>query len=530
MKHERNLEWWRQAILYHIYPLSFADSNGDGYGDLPGIIEHLDYLSGHPDSLGINAIWLSPVYCSPMKDWGYDVANYADIDPRFGSLAEFDSLVVEAHRRGMRVLMDYVANHTSDQHPWFVESRSGRTSHRRDWYIWAEPKPDGAPPNNWLSRFGGPAWTLDETTGQYYMHTFLASQPDLNWHNPEVRAAMLDVLRYWLRRGVDGFRTDAIYDIMKDPKLRDDPPNPNFRPGMEDPFDALIHRRSSGQAELAGVVADMSNTIAEFPGAIMLSEAYLNVADMRWLYRASRHHNHSPFNFNLMSLPWEAETIGRFIADYEASLRPDDLPNYVLSNHDRVRLASRVGAERARLLAFLQLTLRGLPVIYYGDEIGMENAVITTAQERDPWGIQVPGFGLGRDGERTPMQWSAGHASGFTAGQPWLPTPAKSRTNNVAAQRADKSSLWHLYHRLIKLRHDYPALASGSYRPVAASKQVLIYDRAGDGQTFRIVLNFGAESAKLGPVSGQLLASTHEGSSVALEAYEGRLYRLEELV
>ncbi|MBI4175523.1 alpha-amylase, partial [Candidatus Berkelbacteria bacterium] len=428
--------WSRRAVLYHIYPLSFQDSNGDGFGDLQGIIDRLDYLNdGTSTSLGIEAVWLSPIYTSPMADWGYDVADYEAIDPVFGDLTLFDRLIKEAHRRSIKVMMDFVPNHTSIEHLWFIESRSSRNNPKRDWYIWRDAKPDGSPPNNWLSVFGGPAWTEDLTTGQSYLHTFLPEQPDLNWRNPAVKEAMLNVLQYWLKRGVDGFRTDAIYGLIKDKQFRDDPPNPDYVPGKDDPFIALLHTRSHGQPELGDTLESFCDILGEHEDAFLVSEAYLDIPEMLKLYHACQSHEaHSPFNFNLIGLPWQAGAYRQFIDEFEAKLDPSDWPNYVLGNHDRHRLVTRLGLDRARLSALIQLTLRGMPIIYYGDELGMKDGEIPAPAERDPWGKRVPGFGFGRDSERTPMQWDGSTNAGFTAGSPWLPIAASSNERNVTAE------------------------------------------------------------------------------------------------
>jgi alpha-glucosidase len=415
-------EWYRRATLYQIYPLSFADSNGDGYGDLRGILQHLDYFnSDSADSLGVKALWLSPIYASPMADWGYDVSDYNSINPRFGTMADFERLLKEVHKRDMKLILDYVPNHTSVEHSWFVESSSSRSNSKHDWYIWADPGENGGPPNNWLSSFGGPAWTFNESRGQYYMHTFLSEQPDLNWRNLDVRKAMLDVLRFWLEKGVDGFRADAVLGLLKDSQLRNDAPNPNYRAGMSDPADEFLRIHSSGQNELNATINSFCNVLAEKEGTYLLSEAYLNIPGLHHLYQACQEHPlHAPFNFNLMSLTWGARSYRDFIDNYELSLGPNDWPNYVLGNHDRHRLATRVGPERARLLGLMQLTLRGMPVIYYGEELGLKDTIIRQSEVRDPWELHVPGHGFGRDGSRAPMPWNDEIGAGFTTNKPWL--------------------------------------------------------------------------------------------------------------
>ncbi|MDB5178947.1 MAG: alpha-amylase [Patescibacteria group bacterium] len=532
--------WYHRATLYHIYPLSFADSDGDGFGDLKGIIQHLDYLNdGTSESLGVEAIWLSPVYVSPMADWGYDVVDHTAIDPRFGTMADFERLLAEVHRRGMKLLLDYVPNHTSILHEWFEEARASRKSLKRDWYIWADPAGDGGPPNNWLSRFGGPAWTLDETTGQYYMHSFLPEQPDLNWRNPGVRDAMLDVLRFWLDKGVDGFRTDAVYGLVKDKVLRDDEPNPNYRPGISDPADMFSRVHSSGQQELGSVIGSFCEVLAHKADTFLLSEAYLNIAGLRDLYQACREHPlHAPFNFNLMGLSWGAHYFRSFIDEYEAMLGPNDWPNYVLGNHDRHRLVKRVGPQRARLLGMLQLTLRGLPVVYYGEELGLSDTHVNKNQRRDPWGIRVPGYGLGRDVARGPMPWNSDIDAGFTTGVPWLPIASTAAHLNVEQESRQPSSSLNLYRHLIHLRTQSPALTEGDYRSLQLDNPYVYgYIRETELQRFLVILNFDNHHAVVtlkGKV-GAWVAGTEvvdgDGQEpldglVELGPYEGRMYEL----
>jgi len=531
--------WYRKGTLYHLYPLSFSDSNGDGYGDIRGIIEHLDYLNdGAADSLGVNAVWLSPIYVSPMADWGYDVADHKAIDPRFGTMADFDELLAKVHARGMKLLMDFVPNHTSIIHSWFTESRSSRDNPKRDWYIWADGNRDD-PPNNWLSYFGGSAWTQDKATGQYYLHTFLDEQPDLNWRNAEVREAMLDVLRFWLNKGVDGFRTDAVLGLLKDAKLRDDLPNPNYRPGVSDPADQFLRIHSSGQNELAEVIGTFCDVLAEKESRYLLSEAYINIPGLHKMYAACvRHPIHAPFNFNLMSLPWSARAYREFIDEYEKSLGPDDWPNYVLGNHDRHRLATRLGPERARLMAMLELTLRGLPVVYYADELGLPDTPIAPKDVRDKWELRVTGRGLGRDPARTPMPWNSENGNGFTEATPWLPIGPAAAQLNVRTENRDPQSLLNMYRHLIHLKANSPALTEGDYHSVnIGSGYVYAYVRETEMQRFLVMLNFDSRHAHVmlrGSV-GRWVAGTHmvEGDgemavagALSLEPYEGRVYEL----
>jgi alpha-glucosidase len=484
----RHYLWWQRGVVYQIYPRSYQDSDGDGVGDLPGITARLDHLRW----LGVDALWISPIYPSPMADFGYDVSDYTAVHPLFGTMEDFENLVDEAHARGLKLILDFVPNHTSDQHPWFVESRSSRTNPKRDWYIWKDPAPDGGPPNNWLSNFGGPAWTLDEETGQYYYHAFLKEQPDLNWRNPEVVEEMLDVLRVWLDRGVDGFRIDVIWHMVKDEGFRDNPPNPEWTPDQR-PYDRHIHANSTDQPEVHDVIARMRGVFDEYDERVMIGEIYLPVERLVEYYGEEESGVHLPFNFQLILAQWDARHIEELIEEYEAALPEDGWPNWVLGNHDQHRIASRVGSGQARVAAMLLLTLRGTPTIYYGDEIGMRDVQIPPDRVQDPFEKNVPGKGLGRDPERTPMQWSAEARAGFTSGEPWLPIAEDYPEVNVEAQRDDPRSMLSLYRRLIELRRGEPALEVGRYEPVRADGDVLAYlreARAGESD-FLVVLNLG---------------------------------------
>jgi alpha-glucosidase len=503
--------WWQSGVIYQVYPRSFQDSNRDGVGDLPGILARLNHLV----ALGVDAVWISPIYPSPMADFGYDVADYTGIDPAFGTLADFDRLVAAAHARGLRVILDYVPNHSSDRHSWFVESRGSRNNAKRDWYIWRNPAPDGGPPNNWLSEFGGPAWTLDKATGQYWYHAYLPEQPDLNWRNPEVREAMLKVLRFWLDRGVDGFRVDAIHHLFEDERLRDNPPNPEWRPGLS-PARRVIRAHTMDQPEVQEAVAAMRRIADSYPDhRVLIGEAYLPIDRLMAYYGVELSGFQLPFNFHLLSTPWEARAIAALIEGYEAALPPGAWPNWVLGNHDRSRLASRLGSAQARVAAMLLLTLRGTPTIYQGEEIGMTDVPIPPERVQDPWERRVPGLGLGRDPVRTPMQWEAGAGAGFTsAAEPWLPLSADWQSVNVAAQERDASSMLSLYRALLALRRAEPALSVGAYAPVAVdADEVLAYERWDEatGRRLHIALNLGNRPRELmGFVpSGRLLLSTH---------------------
>jgi len=503
-----NFKWWERGIIYQIYPRSFMDSNGDGVGDLVGIRNKLDYLQW----LGVDAIWISPIYPSPMADFGYDISNYTDIDPIFGTLNDFDALLADAHDRGLKVLLDYVPNHTSDHHPWFLESRSSRDSAKRDWYIWRDPKAGGGPPNNWLSNFGGGAWEWDEKTGQYYYHAFLKEQPDLNWRNPEVQRAMLKVLRFWLERGVDGFRVDVMHHLAKDTQFRDNPPNPEWRPGMS-PYRELLTTYSADLPEVQEVVAKLRNVLDNYDDRMMVGEIYLPVERLMAYYGASGKGAHLPFNFQLIRLPWNAREIATAVERYEALLPSYAWPNWVLGNHDKSRVATRVGPAQSRVAAMLLLTLRGTPTMYYGDEIGMQDVPIPVAQVQDPFEKNVPGLGLGRDPERTPMQWSGGEHAGFTTGNPWLPIAGDHQTINVALERDSPTSILTLYRRLIELRRTEPALSVGDFAPLPLRGDLMAYIRKTDQRRLLVVLNLGAKPQNFSIADlqcrGSLLLSTH---------------------
>ena len=485
---QRDEDWWRHGIFYQVYPRSFQDSDADGVGDIKGIIDRLPYLL----ALGVDALWLSPVFPSPMADFGYDISDYTGIDPLFGTMEDFDALISAAHSSGLKLILDLVPNHTSDQHPWFVEARASRDNPKRNWYIWREPAADGGPPNNWLSEFGGSGWEYDASTGQYYYHAFLAQQPDLNWRNPEVRQAIYDVMRFWLGKGVDGFRVDVIWHLIKDAEFRDNPPNPHFREGRP-PHETILTRYSTDQPEVHDVIAEMRRVTAEFDARVLIGEIYLPLHRLVAYYGNDLAGAQMPFNFALLSTLWSARSIEKIIADYEKALPAGAWPNWVLGNHDRPRVTSRVGHEQARVAAMLLLTLRGTPTLYYGDEIGMRQVAIAPDQVRDPFEKNVPGIGVGRDGCRTPMQWDATPYAGFSTVTPWLPLSDEFAHENVVNLEADASSILNLHKALIALRTKLPQLVTGAYEPVAAQGDILLYRRRGDGDAVVIVLNLGAE-------------------------------------
>lgn len=482
------MHWWQSAVIYQIYPRSFQDMNGDGVGDLNGITVRLPYLA----ELGVDAIWLSPVYASPMKDFGYDISDHTVIDPLFGTLDDFDALVARAHELGLKVILDFVPNHTSDQHAWFRESRAARASARRDWYIWRDPAPDGGPPNNWLSEFGGSAWEYDAASGQYYYHAFLSEQPDLNWRHPALRAAMHEVMRFWLKRGVDGFRVDVLWHLIKDDLFRDDPESPEWRAGEPD-YRRLRHIYSCDRPQVHEVVEGLRQVVDEFSERVLIGEIYLPLERLVAYYGRDLAGAQLPFNFSLLETPWQAAAIAALIKRYEALLPSGAWPNWVLGNHDRPRLAARIGERQARVAAMLLLTLRGTPTLYYGDEIGIPQVAIAPGQVRDPWGLNVPG--LGRDGCRTPMQWDRRPNAGFSSAAPWLPQSGDAKSRNVEAELADPASLLSLYRRLLALRRAYPALVSGGCRRVAAEGDLLLIEREQGEERLLIVLNLGANPA-----------------------------------
>lgn len=527
-----DFRWWERGIIYQVYPRSFKDSNGDGIGDLRGIQSKLDYLQW----LGVDAIWISPIFPSPMADFGYDVSDYKDIDPIFGTLAEFDALLADVHARGMKLLLDYVPNHTSDRHSWFIESRSSRSSAKRDWYIWRDPASGGGPPNNWRANFGGEAWEWDERTGQYYYHAFLKEQPDLNWRNPEVHRAMLDVMRFWLNRGVDGFRVDVMHHLIKDTDFRDNPPNPDWQPGMS-PYRELLTTYTADLPEVQEIVALMRGVVEEYDDRMLVGEIYLPVERLMAYYGASGKGAHLPFNFQLVRLPWNAKEVAQAVERYEALLPSYAWPNWVLGNHDKPRIATRAGAAQARVAAMLLLTLRGTPTMYYGDEIGMRDVPIPPEQVQDPFEKNVPGLGLGRDPVRTPMQWTGGENAGFSTAEPWLPLAADYKELNVAMEREDSTSLLTFYRRLIELRRAETPLSVGSYAALPAGDDLMAYMRKTGDRRLLIVLNFGAQPRrfKLADLQSRatLLLSTYLdgerqelGDGVLLRGNEGVIIEL----
>jgi alpha-glucosidase len=495
-----DLLWWQSGIIYQIYPRSFQDSNGDGIGDLHGIRRRLDYLV----HLGVDALWISPFYPSPMADFGYDVSDYCNVDPIFGTLADFDALIGDAHARELKLIVDFVPNHTSDRHPWFEQSRSARDDPHRDWYLWRDPAPDGGPPNNWLSNFGGSAWTFDEGTGQYYYHSFLAQQPDLNWRNPAVRAAMYDVMRFWLERGVDGFRIDVVYQLVKDAAFRDNPANPAFKEG--DPsWHRILPFYTADRPEVQDILIEMRAVAAAYdrPGHehVLIGELYLPLDRLVAYYGPDAAGQlrgvQMPFNFQLINAPWGAREIDRIVRSYEAALPRDGWPNWVLGNHDQPRIASRIGSAQARLAAMLLLVLRGTPTFYYGDEIGMRDVAIPIDEVQDPLERNEPGKGLGRDPQRTPMQWDESPQAGFTTTRPWLRIGSDYADVNVAKLDADRTSLLTLVRTLTSLRRAHAALARGSYEAMTVDDACLVFKREFGESRLAIALNFSDRDVRM---------------------------------
>jgi alpha-glucosidase len=503
--------WWQTGVLYQIYPRSFADSDGDGIGDLAGITGRLDYLV----DLGVDALWLSPIYPSPMADFGYDISDYTGVDPVFGTLADLDHLVSEAHRRGLKVVLDLVPNHTSDEHPWFVASRASRSNPYRDWYLWRDPGPGGRVPNNWESIFGGPAWEWDGTTGQFYLHLFHRKQPDLNWRNPDVRAAIHDTMRLWFARGVDGFRIDVLWMLIKDEGFGDNPLRPPLREG-EHPWGRYDLPAFEDRPEMLEIVKELRTVADEFDERVLIGEIYLPIDRLMRYYGEGAPGIHLPFNFGLVTrLDWSAAAIRRTVDAYEAALPPGAWPNWVLGNHDVPRIATRLGQDLARVAQMLLLTLRGTPTCYYGDELGMPDTPIPPDRWIDPQAAN----GMGRDPERTPMQWDDGETAGFAPSgtRPWLPLGRDATERNVAVQLPDPESMLSLVRSLTRLRREHPSLARGSYRSISVGDEdVFAYVREHGDERLLVALNFGDRGAQvdvseLGSKGAVLLSATTKG-------------------
>ena len=489
--------WWRGAVIYQIYPRSFLDSDGDGVGDLPGIIDRLDYVA----SLGVDAIWIAPFFKSPMADFGYDIADYRDVDPMFGTLDDFDRLLAKAHRLGIRVMIDQVLSHTSVEHEWFKESRESRDNPKADWYVWADARPDGTPPNNWLSIFGGVAWQWEPRRGQYYLHNFLASQPDLNFHCVAVRTATLDNVRFWLDRGVDGLRLDAINFCFHDSQLRDNPPKPeHLRVGRgfspDNPYAFQYHHHNNTQAENLAFVEDLRCLLDRYPGAAALGEfsSEDSLATMAEYTHGKR--LHMGYSFELLTDDFSAGYIRGTVENLESKMS-DGWPCWAVCNHDVARVVTRWGGSDpspafARQLTALVCSLRGSVCLYQGEELGLGEAEVPFDALQDPYGIAFwPKF-KGRDGCRTPIPWNAGPQAGFTSGKPWLPIPEQHRASNVAMQDADPESVLNAARRFLRWRKSRPALLHGDIRFLEAPEPVLAFTRSVEAESILVVFNLSA--------------------------------------
>lgn len=510
--------WWKHGVLYQIYPRSFFDSNGDGIGDIPGITQKLDYIA----ALGVDGIWLSPINTSPMYDFGYDISDYRAIDPVFGADGDFQRLIEEAHARGIRIIMDLVVNHTSHLHPWFIESRASKDNPKRDWYIWRDGI-NGEPPNNWMAAFGGRAWEWDSETGQYYLHSFLKEQPDVNWRNERLKKAIFGEIRYWLDRGVDGFRLDVVNQFVKDDRFRSNPFTIGPRPR---PYDMQRHLYDRNRPELHGILREFRALLdryhermsvgeinAEPPGDTVLAASYLGSGDDEL---------HLAFDFSLLFTKWSARRFFEVLKKWDGLIPAKGWPCYVLSNHDQPRAISRYASgndtmKRAKVAAAMLLTLRGTPFIYYGEEIGMENGRLRRKEIVDPLGKKYWPFHPGRDPERTPMQWDSSPHAGFSAAAPWLPINPDYREINVERSLRDPGSLLNFYKELIKLRREKPALNRGGWRAVAGmTGDVLGYFRETERQSVFVALNFSRATQAIAATGSdgiwKALFSTHKPS------------------
>jgi alpha-glucosidase len=523
--------WWKGAAIYQIYPRSFMDSNGDGVGDLPGIASRLDHVA----SLGVDAIWISPFFTSPMKDFGYDVADYCDVDPVFGTLADFDAVVARAHALGLRVLVDQVYSHTSDQHAWFLESRQDRVNSKADWYVWADAKPDGTPPSNWQSVFGGPAWTWDARRGQYYMHNFLSSQPQLNVHNPQVQEALLGVARFWLDRGVDGFRIDALNFAMHDPLLRDNPPAPPSDRPRTRPFDFQRHVHNQSHADIPRFIARIRALTDRYEGIFTVAEVGGAEAGREMkAFTAGEDHLNSAYGFNfLYAEALRPETVCAALAEW-----PDEpgtgWPSWAFENHDAPRALSRWCRPEhreafARLKVLVLVALRGNIILWQGEELGLTQVDIPFAELRDPEAIANWPLTLSRDGARTPMPWAAqARDAGFGSPKPWLPVGAENAARAVDVQEADPGSLLHHTRAMLALRRAHRALRHGAVARCSTEGDLLVLERESECERLRLVANLGKETMMLdkGLGAGDVVASVNGARADALPPFAALLVSL----
>jgi alpha-glucosidase len=522
--------WLHGAVIYQIYPRSFKDAGNSGVGNLKGIISKLDYLAGKDSSLDVTGIWLSPINPSPMADFGYDVSNYTDIEPLFGNLNDLKTLVKEAHARDLKVLMDLVPNHTSNEHTWFKESSSSLNNPKRDWYTWKDPKTEGGLPNNWLSVFGGSAWQFSEKTNQYYLHSFLAEQPDLNWDNPEVREAMKSAMRFWLDIGVDGFRVDAVDWLSKDSKFRNDPRHPHVSQREHDQHYSLQHRYSRDGPHLFERLDEMAAVLAEYNDRFMILEAHPEKSDTLEgfieYYKNIDPRYSAPFNFESIYLPWKAEDFHKQIKRFYSLIKPAYIPVNTIGNHDESRVASRIGIDAARTAALMIMTLPGVSFIYYGEELGMLDVPIKPSQIRDPSAI----YGKSRDPERTPMQWNSEKNAGFSKATPWLPLSLDFKTLNVTNQEQDSTSFLSLYKSLIAYRKHSAVIRQGDLKTHNVMDDIFCYELTFKEENTVILLNFSDKKhhATMKNLHGTLKLSTYldiEGSTITekviLRPHEG---------
>jgi alpha-glucosidase len=516
-------EWWKRAVFYELYPRSFADSNNDGIGDLKGIQSKMEYLH----KLGVDAIWITPCFPSPQVDFGYDVSDYQNIDPMYGTLADFNAMSAEGKKKQVRIILDFVVNHTSDKHPWFVESSSSKTSLKRDWYIWRDGKAEGQPPNNWISIFGGPAWNLDPNTQQYFYHYFYAEQPDLNWRNPAVKNAMFDMTRFWYKRGVSGFRLDAVDTLFEDPNLKDNA----VLPGVNHFGDPITDEQFNKKLPELHEVLRGLRSVADENSAVLIGETWTdNIAELKEYYGEHNNEIQMPMNFLFTMVNKVSAT--EFRNQIAAAESTGGWPVYVISNHDIVRSYNRYGDGQhndaiAKLLAGLYLTLHGTPIMYYGEELGMENNDPTRKEDvQDPIGRRGWPEEKGRDGERTPMQWSDAPNAGFSSVKPWLPVPDSYKTHNVATETKDPHSVLNFYQHVLSLRHKDEALMEGSYIPLNTSDvNVLSYLRKYENRAVLVVLNMSAVAQEPSfDLAGQGLSNSkvHELLSTEDHALKGK--------
>ncbi|CDX63462.1 putative alpha-glucosidase [Mesorhizobium plurifarium] len=500
-------DWWRGAVIYQIYPRSYQDSNGDGIGDLKGIVQRLPYIA----SLGVDAIWISPFFKSPMKDFGYDVSDYCDVDPMFGTLADFDALVAEAHRLGLKVMIDEVLSHTADIHPWFKESRSSRSNAKADWYVWADAKPDGTPPNNWLSIFGGSAWQWDTSRQQYYMHNFLAEQPDLNFHNGEVQDALLDITRFWLERGVDGFRLDTINFYFHSQGLEDNPPlppeqrNDQTAPAVN-PYNYQDHLYDKSRPENLGFLERFRALLDEYPAQAAVGEVGDSQRGLEVVaaYTADGKRVHMCYSFDFLAPEKISAAKVRAVLEAFGTVASDGWSCWAFSNHDVMRVASRWAANEADPTAYLKvisallMSLRGSVCIYQGEELGLGEAELKFEDLQDPYGIRFwPEF-KGRDGCRTPMVWdAAARNGGFSTAKPWLPVPGKHLSQAVNVQQGDASSLLEHYRRFLAFRRQHPALAKGDIDFIESDGDTVAFTRREGNERIVCAFNLGSKPAEV---------------------------------